>query len=262
MPTNAKRLKVPAAIRPATRQLFEALPVANEDERKACEALLDGLVDWLKPLDPIEEICTLDILYNTMKAARLRRVESALLGMQEIESDQTKPTQSDENLEKASHLIVQLAGWDRIPYDATDEEKAALAEETERKRLEWKRQRTEQARPDAGKGASDIGRADALRSAFLERSTELNQLSGQIALAEVRRSAAVRELERYRSVWHDKTNTDEIIDVEYTEAPVHHSTFPRKHDLAAATRSEPAQRAKEHRASVRARKGAVKPKRT
>ena len=56
--------------------------------------------------------------------------------------------------------------------------------------------------------------------AFKKNSREIDLISRLIALAESRRNAALRELDRYRSTRTGRARPEEITEVEYTEVPL------------------------------------------
>jgi hypothetical protein len=233
--------------------------MANAEERSACEELLHGLVEWLKPLD------TIDVLYDTLKLSRLRRIEAALLGMQEPKSQaqvEHEIRQAEERIEEQSHVMADASFWKKAPRDASEEQKVRKQREGEVRRLHWKEKELRRMASERERLPLVEGTGEALRTAFLKRSAELDQLGTQIALVEGRRNAAIRELERYRAAWHSQPKKEEIIDAEYAEAPADRPRPLRKHDHAAAARIQPSQRSTEYRTSVRARKGARKPERS
>jgi len=192
MGTRRKFTSVPAKLdqRVGRVALFGAAPLITGEDGAAYQALNDQIAAAVKPSDIIEEIWLYDVVDLTWECFRLRRLKASLMN-----------AAAPQGLE----IILQsLIG----PTEAL-----ALASE-------WAARDTN-AIKQVGKLLASAGMTmDAVMAETLSiKLGEIERIDRMIALAEARRNAVLREVDRHRDATgrHLRRAVDEVEDVEFKD---------------------------------------------
>jgi hypothetical protein len=179
-------LNLPASLPAPARKLFEQFPLAAGEDASDYRALLAGVLDALNPRDSIEAFWGKDLADLTWEIRRLRRLESALVEAPAAKAGASAQAHEERHAKTAAHFAIAAWASERglDPREPTPELNAELA------RLEG-----EFLAPISSENESPV---DALATAFLSRSADFDRIGRLSALAEGRRRAVLREIERYR----------------------------------------------------------------
>ena len=162
------------------------VPGENEGQYASLAA---RIVAGARPLDPIEELLTRDVLDITWEILRLRRVKAGIMNA---------------SMRQGVESIM-----DRLGYDDT-------VDSAERWAAGDKRARKEVTRALAAAGLS----MDEVTATTLELNLEtFERVERLLSGAEVRRNNALREIDRHRSAYGDVIcrTLDEVEDVEFRD---------------------------------------------
>jgi hypothetical protein len=196
----------PARTRVQRLALFGPPPLLEEEDAASYDELLARICAAVRPVDIIDEIFVADVVFLEWDILRLRRVKSNLLrgsGRKALEDFFRRTLHNDldsEGFLKKLHKII--------------------AEEDRAKELARAYARRE---PDAIKqvdellASSGLTMHDIMAEGLTEKIDEIERIDRLITIAETRRNASLREIDRRRAVLGEalRRNVQEIEDGEF-----------------------------------------------
>jgi ribosomal protein L12E/L44/L45/RPP1/RPP2 len=173
--------------------LFGPAPLVLGELLANYKAVSDGVVASLKPQDFIEQILVRDVVDLFWEGQRWRRAITSLVSRA-----------ATENLE--GELIIQLG----------DEKGSVLFD----KYLQGDPGAVEEAQKALS--AAGLSMDDMQAKALCDHLEDVDRINRLIMGAEARRSAALRELERYRANFAQapRRKSDEAVDAEFEDVPL------------------------------------------
>jgi hypothetical protein len=234
---RSKTARLPNLIPAAAQKLFGRFPVARGEDTAVYEELVRATMEALQPKDFIEAILAQDVANHTWEIQRLRSIEATLLTDESALPQQRPPglrgpPNIDEVMEfmRAPVEVLALRPKDSEELARFVQEFARQHPEKYERHLQKQREGPKSLDEIIGSSRSEpepaqqiVPSDDAHRlaaDAFKKYSREIDLISRLIALAESRRNAALRELNRYRSTRTGRARPEEITEVEYTEVPL------------------------------------------
>ena len=155
--------------------LFGPPPLFDEEDTKAHDQLLTQVSTTVAPLDIFEDIWIRDVVDLTLEVFRLRRLTASLIKANEYKglSETLAPLLGQSQAETLSE------GWAARKPDVVEEVKKTLA--------------------SSGLSADTI-----FAQTFALKVNEIERIQHMIALAEARRNATLREIDRHRQTLGQK----------------------------------------------------------
>jgi hypothetical protein len=206
----ARKLRLPtlcAALPalPESQVLFGPRPLIAGEDAAAYDDLFARVTKAVAPADILEELWVRDVVDLFWDALRLRRLKAKLIvaatrgALEEVLAPQLAT-------EPAPGVLKLVPGW-------------AAAEQLA---LKWvARDRTAIRQVDALLAAAGLTMDDVMARALALRLHDVEQIDRMIMNAEIRRNAALRELDRHRAAAADvmRRAIDEVEDAEFEVVP-------------------------------------------
>jgi hypothetical protein len=161
------------------------------EDRAAYEKLLTVVTAALSPADVIEELWAYDVANCSWEISRLRRLKADLIAA---------------NLHHGVEPLIRGEGLDLYP-----ESKLAS---------DWRARKPEaMEQVDSLLKCSEQGMEAVVAQTFAIELEQIERIERMIMNAEVRRNAALRELDRHREALARKLKIEQVEDAEFTEVP-------------------------------------------
>jgi hypothetical protein len=165
------------------------------EDRAAYEKLLTDVTAALSPADVIEELWVYDVADCGWEILRLRRLKADLIA-----------ANLHHGVEEVVKPLIRGEGLDLYP-----ESKLAS---------DWRARKPEaMEQVDSLLKSSEQGMEAVVAQTFAIELEQIERIERMIMHAEVRRNAALRELDRHREALARKLKIEQIEDAEFTEVP-------------------------------------------
>ena len=197
---RSAKVKLPAVVPPAAQRLFQNPALAPGEDDRIYRSLVEAVVRALEPQDVIECMLVKDVTDCQWELQRLRGIQAGLLASSAMKAAEKERAKLEFGQRSAAGYSEAL-------------EKLGLGKPAEENR--WSRYFDAVSPPPP----SEEELARSIISSYKDNSLELERLSRMAALAESRRTRAIRELDRYRDSIQKRSPArfEEIIDGEFTE---------------------------------------------
>jgi hypothetical protein len=165
------------------------------EDRAAYEKLLTVVTAALSPADVIEELWAYDVANCSWEISRLRRLKADLIA-----------ANLHHGVEEVLKPLIRGEGLDLYP-----ESKLAS---------DWRARKPEaMEQVDSLLKCSEQGMEAVVAQTFAIELEQIERIERMIMNAEVRRNAALRELDRHREALARKLKIEQVEDAEFTEVP-------------------------------------------
>jgi hypothetical protein len=165
------------------------------EDRAAYEKLLTDVTAALSPADVIEELWAYDVANCSWEISRLRRLKADLIA-----------ANLHHGVEEVLKPLIRGEGLDLYP-----ESKLAS---------DWRARKPEaMEQVDSLLKCSEQGMEAVVAQTFAIELEQIERIERMIMNAEVRRNAALRELDRHREALARKLKIEQVEDAEFTEVP-------------------------------------------
>jgi hypothetical protein len=165
------------------------------EDRAAYEKLLTDVTAALSPADVIEELWVYDVADCGWEILRLRRLKADLIA-----------ANLHHGVEEVVKPLIRGEGLDLYP-----ESKLAS---------DWRARKPEaMEQVDSLLKSSEQGMEAVVAQTFAIELEQIERIERMIMNAEVRRNAALRELDRHREALARKLKIEQVEDAEFTEVP-------------------------------------------
>jgi hypothetical protein len=204
--------KISSRVPSALEKLLHRSDLATGENAEVYDAIITGVVAALDPQDTIEAFFIRDIVDGEWEIMRLQKIQAVLFSADSSNHEVISEIMSDR--ERARRVALVLSRAARAQAKANDKplERSENSNQPVLAQAALKLLTTLATVPDDA--------AVELTRGYKKHAVEIERISRMIAVAQSRRNAALRELERYREASARRQRPSQpIVDAEFTDAP-------------------------------------------